>query len=66
MTIWLKDLSTFFKEKRLTLKILVLLIILLSLFVNALMLVSTRFTTSEAKSNNEYILINYQKKLSSN
>lgn len=66
MTIWLKDLSTFFKEKRLTLKILVLFIILLSLFVNALILVSNRLSNSTATSTNNYILLNYQKKLSSN
>jgi hypothetical protein len=66
MSLWFKDLTIFFKEKRLTMKILVLLIILISLFVNALILISNNFTNSTETLNNNSIQFNYQKKLSSN
>lgn len=53
MSLWLQDLKIFIQEKRLTLKILVLLLILLSLLANALYLITLDFS-KEASNFNTY------------
>lgn len=40
MILWLQDLCTFFREKRLTFKILILLFVIVALFVSILMLIT--------------------------
>ncbi|MGG7177957.1 hypothetical protein ACQPU1_10210 [Clostridium paraputrificum] len=44
MSLWLNDFKSFIQEKRLTLKILIFLIILLSLFANALILITKDYS----------------------